>query len=374
MNNEELIRSFLAYLQSERGCAEHTLASYATDLRKFALASGKLTSAERDDVRAFLAQQLEAGSVRTIARRLYCLRHFYQWLRRKRLIARTPLANIPIPKIDHKLVKAVSDAEFRKMSEGVDRALVAATSAQKRKPKKKARKPRSKFVSKLREGQALMRQRKRRELIVERVRQAGISLPRQMQEHLHSLSVDVTEETIRADYATLGLHRVELALHWKHRAVLQVLDCCGLRASELIGLKLEDLKLSEGFVLIRSGKGDKDRYAPIDAPGVNALQDYLREARPLLYPDDTSGRVLPVTRQRLWQIMRDLSRDAGLPVHPHQMRHRYGTAMAKAGLEPREIADLMGHRYIDTTMHYFDLDLTHVREVFRKTHPRAVRP
>jgi integrase/recombinase XerD len=83
-------------------------------------------------------------------------------------------------------------------------------------------------------------------------------------------------------------------------AILRLSDSCGLRVSELVKLTLEDLHLDEGHLIVHGGKGDKDRFVPIDEAGIKALTEYLQRAQPVLYPGQT--RLFPLSRQRIWQI------------------------------------------------------------------------
>ena len=127
-----------------------------------------------------------------------------------------------------------------------------------------------------------------------------------------------------------------------------------------------------GQIRLTESKGDKDRFVPIDAPGAKALSDYL-QVWPVLYPNEP--RLFPFSRQRIWQIMQLISGRAGISLkHPHQLRHRFGSELTRSGLEMRDVADLMGHASVDTTLQYVGLDLGYMREIFRKTHPRAVKP
>jgi integrase/recombinase XerD len=166
-------------------------------------------------------------------------------------------------------------------------------------------------------------------------------------------------------------------------ALLRVLDSCGLRVGELVTLEPDDLHLDEGYLIVRAGKGDKDRFVPIDQAGIRALRDYVERARPLLYSDERGWRgrrtdrpdthIFPLTRQRFWQILRELCDLAGISgKHPHQLRHRFGSELTRSGLELRDVADLMGHSSVDTTLQYVGLDLDYIRGIFRATHPRVV--
>jgi len=155
-------------------------------------------------------------------------------------------------------------------------------------------------------------------------------------------------------------------------AILRMFDSCGLRCSELVSLTAADLHLDEGYIVVRHGKGDKDRFVPIDALGAKAVSDYIR-VWPALYPQET--RLFHLTRHRVWQVLQALCERAKItPKHPHQLRHRFGSELTKSGLEMRDVADLMVHSSVDTTLQYVGLDLGYMREIFRKNHPRAVKP
>ena len=176
------------------------------------------------------------------------------------------------------------------------------------------------------------------------------------------------------DFAKLlGACDQRTALGIRDLAILRVLDSCGLRASELIRLELTDLHLNDEYLVVREGKGDKDRFTPIDKPAVSALCEYLARSRPVLYSRKSPSRVFPFTRQGLVYILHELSGRAGVQrYHPHQLRHRLGTMLIRQGLELREVADILGHSSTDTTEGYVALDLNDLRKVFRNTHPRAV--
>lgn len=140
-----------------------------------------------------------------------------------------------------------------------------------------------------------------------------------------------------------------------HRAVVVVLLNTGLRASELCGLKLSDLELSErrGRLHVR-GKGEKARTVPLNAEVREALREWLA-VRPAA-PDDRLfiGRRGPLTPDGVWYIVRKLARRAGLEdVHPHALRHTFATRLLReAGADLPTVAELLGHESIDTTARY----------------------
>jgi len=140
-----------------------------------------------------------------------------------------------------------------------------------------------------------------------------------------------------------------------HRAVIIVLLNTGLRASELCGLRLKDLELSErkGKIFVR-GKGEKMREVPLNAEARRALWEWL-SVRPQVAADALFvGRRGPLTPAGLWRIVKKLGRQAGLEeVHPHLLRHTFATRLLReAGADLVQVAALLGHEDIATTARY----------------------
>lgn len=165
------------------------------------------------------------------------------------------------------------------------------------------------------------------------------------------------------------------ALALRDRALLEVLYACAVRVSELCGLKLDDLKLDLGYMLVR-GKGDKERVVPLGRASVDALSSYLREGRlallkmrrsPLVFVD-AQGTAL--TRQRIWQVV-DAASPESRHASPHMLRHSAATHMVENGADLRTVQTILGHADISTTQVYTHLALDRLKEVYRKHHPRA---
>lgn len=149
----------------------------------------------------------------------------------------------------------------------------------------------------------------------------------------------------------------------------------GLRVSELVGLKLEDLKLDHGIALIR-GKGDKERQVPIVLEVANAIRTYLAEIRPTFKPGNSRYLFVheggkPLTRQRVHQIVRRAGSRLGVRATPHSLRHSCATHMLENGADLVTVRDVLGHASIETTENYTHMSLKHLREVYRNHHPRA---
>jgi integrase/recombinase XerD len=149
-----------------------------------------------------------------------------------------------------------------------------------------------------------------------------------------------------------------------------------LRVSEVIGLKLEDLKLEMGYVLVR-GKGDKERMVPLGRAAQDAVSIYLREARPVLAQKQSSpflfvGRnAKKLTRQRVWQMVGAASVNAGRHASPHMLRHSCATHMVENGADLRTVQTILGHADISTTQVYTHVALDRLKTVYAKHHPRA---
>ncbi len=166
------------------------------------------------------------------------------------------------------------------------------------------------------------------------------------------------------------------ALAVRNRAMLEVFYAGALRVSEIIGVKLEDLKLDLGYVLVR-GKGDKERIVPLGKSAQNTLTEYMIEARPALMAGKSTpllffgrgGRKL--TRQRVWQMVRAASLGTGRNASPHMLRHSCATHMVENGADLRTVQIILGHSDISTTQVYTHLALDRLKNVYQKHHPRG---
>ncbi len=149
-----------------------------------------------------------------------------------------------------------------------------------------------------------------------------------------------------------------------------------MRVSEIIGIKLEDLKLDVGYVLVR-GKGDKERIVPLGKSAQQALAEYMKEARNVLMGRNSSPllflgrRARKLTRQRVWQIVRTASLSAGRHASPHMLRHSCATHMVENGADLRTVQTILGHADISTTQIYTHVALDRLKNVYQKHHPRA---
>jgi integrase/recombinase XerC len=162
-------------------------------------------------------------------------------------------------------------------------------------------------------------------------------------------------------------------------AIFELLYGCGLRNSELTSIELADIDEANGVVLVR-GKGKKQRYVPMEGAAAAALAGY-REARQrvLLEGRKTTRRLFinrrggPLTTRSVGRIVKQIAVAKGLPpdIHPHTLRHAFGTHMLSEGADLRAIQELLGHERLSTTQRYTQISITQVIEVYDRTHPRA---
>ncbi len=194
---------------------------------------------------------------------------------------------------------------------------------------------------------------------------AGKSLPK-------ALSV---EEVLRLLAQAQGTTTPEGRRDW---AMLQMLYATGMRVSELVGLNVEDVNLTERLVRCR-GKGGKERLIPLHQQASDALADYVRQHRPRLQPVPREAALFlnhqghRLTRQGFWLLLKGYAREAGLQtaITPHTLRHTFATHLLRGGAPLRYVQEMLGHASIATTQVYTHLAADYVREEYEGAHPRA---
>jgi len=178
--------------------------------------------------------------------------------------------------------------------------------------------------------------------------------------------------------AMLASPRVEEPLAWRDRALLELGYGAGLRVSELCGLGVADLVLSEGLVRV-IGKGNKERLVPIGRQVIAAVSLYLNTARAALDRGKTRGNLLlnargqPLSRVGAWGIVKAHAARAGITkrVTPHTLRHTFATHLLEGGADLRAVQEMLGHADLSTTQIYTHVDREYLREVHRRFHPRG---
>jgi integrase/recombinase XerD len=161
-------------------------------------------------------------------------------------------------------------------------------------------------------------------------------------------------------------------------AMLEVLYAAGLRVSELIHLKVQDVHLDAGFVRVL-GKGSKERVVPIGQYAQAKVLFYLDHARNRLLKDQSSPFLFvaraggPLTRQGFWKLLRKYARTTGFfkKVTPHSLRHSFASHLLEGGADLRAVQIMLGHVDISTTQIYTHVANDRLRELHRKFHPRG---
>ncbi|MFS4467687.1 site-specific tyrosine recombinase XerD [Maribacter sp. 2210JD10-5] len=164
----------------------------------------------------------------------------------------------------------------------------------------------------------------------------------------------------------------------RNRAMLETLYGCGLRVSELIGLRLSDLYFDEDFIKV-TGKGDKQRFVPISAINKKYINIYRNEVRVHQKVQQEFQDILflnrrgkQLTRAMVFTIVKNLAKEIELNknISPHTFRHSFATHLLKNGADLRAIQQMLGHESITTTEVYMHVDRSHLADVLQKFHPR----
>ncbi len=164
----------------------------------------------------------------------------------------------------------------------------------------------------------------------------------------------------------------------RDRALLELMYACGLRASEAVDMRLDEIDVEDG-VLRANGKGSKERLVPIGSKALEALRFYLLRGRPVLVGIGEEKRVFVnqrgqgLTRQGLYKIVQRHARTAGLSekMSPHTLRHTFATHLLAGGCDLRSLQEMLGHADIATTQIYTHLSADRLRDVYFDAHPRA---
>lgn len=175
----------------------------------------------------------------------------------------------------------------------------------------------------------------------------------------------------------LNAPNLESPLGLRDKAMLELLYAAGLRVSELVGLRLDQLHLTEGY-LLAFGKGSKERLVPIGRSAVEWVRKYLESAREKLLKGKNisalfiSQKRTPITRQQFWLLLKRYARQVGIKktLSPHTMRHSFATHLLERGADLRAVQTLLGHSDISTTQVYTHIDMERLKKIV-KLHPRG---
>lgn len=187
-------------------------------------------------------------------------------------------------------------------------------------------------------------------------------------------------DTLSYDEILIMFTAIDLSspLGHRNRAILEVLYSCGIRVSELTGLLISDLFLSDSVIRVR-GKGNRERLTPISAEAIRLLKIYLEQRR-VMIPEPGSEDVLflnrngaGLTRVMVFYIVRDIALKAGIDkkIHPHTLRHSFASHLVNNGADIRAVQEMLGHQSITTTEIYTHLDPRALRSAVELLEPES---
>ncbi|HLZ44288.1 MAG TPA: site-specific tyrosine recombinase XerD [Gemmatimonadales bacterium] len=176
----------------------------------------------------------------------------------------------------------------------------------------------------------------------------------------------------------LGAPNTDEPLAVRDRALLEFAYATGVRVSELVALKLQDIVFEDGLARV-FGKGSKERLVPVGRRALGAVAMYAREIRPTLDRGKGRGvlflnaRGTPLSRVGAWGVIKRMARRAGLTkrVTPHTLRHTFATHLLEGGADLRAVQEMLGHVDLATTQLYTHIDRDYLRTVHKSYHPRA---
>ncbi|HXB62638.1 MAG TPA: tyrosine recombinase XerC [Acidobacteriaceae bacterium] len=374
------VADFLAVLANERGASAHTVRAYARELRDFAAflsqemgetmdAGASVKDVEHTHIRAYLGKLYERGLTKaSTARALAAVRSWFRWLAKEGRVAQNPALLVSTPKLPKHLPRVPSAEEVNRLMDCLAQGQTPA--------------PRAKTKA----DSGVRRNDKQKNNSNSKDKSGGPStppLPTPVNKSVHRgprLRGSAQDDD--------GLEGDGDGSSWleRDRVIFELLYGCGIRNAELCGMDLKDVHWKNDAILVR-GKGRKERPVPLGDAAAQALREYLpvRAAKfeaagrgkqahegPLLVNQRLRGDARLTTRS-VGRIVKKIALARGLPadVHPHTLRHAFGTHLLEAGADLRSIQELLGHERLSTTQRYTQLTVGQVQAVYDKTHPRS---
>ncbi|MBI2470492.1 MAG: site-specific tyrosine recombinase XerD [Planctomycetes bacterium] len=164
----------------------------------------------------------------------------------------------------------------------------------------------------------------------------------------------------------------------RNKAILELLYATGARVSEVAAIEMDWINLEYGYVKCR-GKGSKERIVPLGTKAIEAVQNYLKVARPEIKNNQHSPYLFlskagkPIRRENIWKIVRNCALRAGIHerISPHKLRHSFATHLLENGADIRSVQEMLGHVNISTTQIYTHVSKQHLKAIHQQFHPRA---
>jgi integrase/recombinase XerC len=324
----EMAERFLGMLANERGASEHTVRAYAREVRNFAeyleelLGKGaRIAAVEHLHIRGYLAVLYERRLTKaSAARALAAIRSWFKWLAKEGKVQQNPALLVSTPKRPLHLPRVPSMEEVNRVLDSLQG------------PGFRAQGP---------EG-------------------------------------GVGRRAVSAEDVVAWPER--------DRAIFELLYGCGIRNSELVGLDMGSVRWKDDAILVR-GKGKKERLVPLGDEAAAALRAFLPLREEKLSAAGKGGLVhdgplvtnlrmrgdCRLTTRSVGRIVKAIALSRGLAadVHPHTLRHAFGTHMLEEGADLRAIQEMLGHERLSTTQRYTQLTVGQVQKVYDETHPRA---
>jgi integrase/recombinase XerD len=200
----------------------------------------------------------------------------------------------------------------------------------------------------------------------------GLRKPKQWERLPKALEVDDVKKLL--DFSREMEDKSRLFI--RDSAMFELMYSSGLRVSEIIFLKVNDIDFENGFLRV-IGKGSKERIVPLNQRALKKIKRYILEFRPNLLKNRQShylfltGRGKPMTRQRFWQSLKKYANSFGIELSPHTLRHSFATHLLEGGADLRSVQKMLGHSDISTTQIYTKVTTDRIKKAYMDYHPRA---
>jgi integrase/recombinase XerD len=200
----------------------------------------------------------------------------------------------------------------------------------------------------------------------------GLQSPKKWERLPKSLSISEVRSVL--DFSSSS--NVQDPIIVRNHVMFELLYSSGLRVSELIALKIEDINFEAGFLRVL-GKGSKERIVPLHLRAIESVKKYISLQRTEILKKKRSSYLFvtrrggPMTRQRFWQAVKSLGGKLGIELSPHTMRHSFATHLLEGGADLRSLQKMLGHADISTTQIYTKVTAERLKKVYSKHHPRA---